>query len=480
VKTAVETLAPTKVKLTVEVTAEDLKPAIAQAYKEISGQVNVPGFRKGHVPPRVIDRRFGRAMVLEEAVNHGLNDWYRAALDEHQVNPMDTPELEMTKGPEAADAEPSLEFTATVEIRPTIDLPDLATVTLEVEPATVTEQDVDQQLEHLRERFATLKAVDRPAVDGDYVTIDLKAQIGDEEIDSVSGVSYQVGSGQMLDGMDEALEGLSANEETTFETELAGGSHQGETALVTITPTAVKERELPEVTDEWVQEASEFDTIDELRADLTAKATQEKTRAQVYKAQDALIDHLLGTLDFEAPAGVVLKDADRRLEQVGKLDDDEARQEFLADSAKAVRTQLLMDALVEKLEVKANQGELLNFLFQTAQSFGMDAGQFIQTAEQTGELPHFYAELVRNKAAVKALRAAQVVDTDGQVVDIAKLLGPEETQDLGEDLAELDHDGDADRAVAQAGAIDEIEIDLDALELAEEDQDEDDEDDEDE
>ncbi|MDR1798805.1 MAG: trigger factor [Bifidobacteriaceae bacterium] len=462
---AVKNLEPTKVELTIDVSWEDLKPAVDAAYKEIAGQINVPGFRKGKVPARIIDQRIGRGVVLEHAIEDGLNGWYRQALEEHKLAPMEQAQVDMAKAADPKEAEPSFTFTATVEVRPEIKLPKLGGISVTVDPAAVTEADVDAQLDSLRERFAALKTVDRPAKPGDYVTLDLQAQIDDEEIDSVSGVSYLIGSGDMLEGLDEALEGLSAGETTTFEAPLAGGTHAGEIALVTVTPQAVKERELPPADDDFAQLASEFDTIEELRGDLKKVAAQVKQRGQVVQAQDKLIDHLLETLDFQAPSGVVAKDAARRLERDGKADDEAAKAEYLVDSTKAVRTQLLVDQLVEDLDVKANQGELLSFLFQTAQQYGIDPAQFIQTAEQAGELPHFYAELVRNKASAVALRQITVKDTDGQTVDIEALLGPE-TEEGQEAPADAPKPAPAKKtrrkAAPAAPVIESLEIDIDA------------------
>jgi trigger factor len=472
VKSAVETLEPTKIKLTVEVSAEDFKPAIDKAYKEIAGEITVPGFRKGKVPARIIDQRMGREVVLDQALNDSLNGWYSAAMEEHDLHPMGRADVDLAEAPDVKAAEPSLTFTAVVEIRPEITIPDLSEITVTVDSAEVSDTDVDERLDSLRERFATLKGVDRPAENGDFVSMDLKAEIGDEEIDSVSGVSYQIGEGNMLDGLDEALTGLSAGETTTFEAPLAGGEHAGETALVTVTAESVKERELPEVDDDFAQLASEFDTVDELKADLRVQVGQDKERNQVFQAQDALITQLLDTLDFPAPPGVVAEDAETRLERAGKSDDEEAKKEYTEDSVKAVRTQLLMDALVDAQEVTANQGELLNFLFQTAQQYGMDPGQFIQTADSSGELPHFYAELVRNKAAVAALRKITVKDSDGAVVDVATRLGPEVQGDLGMDLDAEDGDMLTDDDLAAATGIEEVLIDLDSVDMEDDDSEE--------
>jgi trigger factor len=464
VKSAVESLEPTKVKLTIEIEPDDLKPALDRAYKEISGQISVPGFRPGRVPRRIIDNRIGRGVVIEQAINDALSDWYREALREHELSPMGQADVDVTRKPDPVAAEPDLEITATVEIRPEIKIPDLGNVKVVVDSAEPSEEKIQEMLDDLRERFASLKPVDRPAGDGDYVTIDIKAEIEGEEVDSVSGVSYKIGSNTMLDGLDEALDGLSPGEETTFNAPMAGGERKGQEGLVTVKLESVKDRELPPADDEFALMASEFDTIDELREDLKRLAGQLAERDQVIQAQDRLVDHLLETLDFPAPPGVVQKDVDARIERAGKDSEDEAVvAEFKADAVKAIRTQLLMDALVDLIKPTATNNELIGFVARTAQGYGMDPAAFAKAATDAGELPHFAAELLRNKAAVEALRQITVEDADGQPVDLKSRLTRPVEQALGDDLAE--HDGDAaiDQSVVDEALVEEVAIDLESL-----------------
>ncbi|MDR1635063.1 MAG: trigger factor [Bifidobacteriaceae bacterium] len=463
-KSAVESLEPTKVKLTVEVEPDDLKPALERAYKEIAGQISVPGFRPGKVPTRIIDRRVGRGAVIQQAINDSLSDWYRDALKEHDLQPMTQAEIDLSREPDPVAADPDFEFTATVEIRPEIVIPDLTKVKVQVDQAKAGDDEVEKLLDALRERFASLKTVDRPARDGDFVTIDLTAEIGGEQIDSVSGISYQIGAGNMLDGLDEALDGLSAEEVTTFASPLAGGERAGEEALVTVKLDAVKERELPPADDEFAELASEFDTIEELRADLRGEADQMAERNQVVQAQDRLIDHLLETLDFEAPPGVVAKDVEARLERDGKDQDDQAvADEYKADSIKTIRTELLMDALVAHFEVKADQRELVRFMAPMAIRYGIDPAEFLNAAVNSGELPHFYAELLRNKAAVEALGQIAVEDAEGAAVDVKSRLTAPVVDQLGDDLADRDGDLATDADVASDALVEEVDIDLEAL-----------------
>ncbi|GGM42739.1 trigger factor [Promicromonospora citrea] len=448
-KSAVETLEPTKVKLTVEVDYDELKPSIEHAYQHIAEQVTVPGFRKGKVPPRIIDQRVGWAAVIEHAVNDGLSGFYRDALGETDLRPLAQPEVDVTEIPAKA-GEGQLKFTAEVEVRPEIELPELTDVDLTVESTTVTDEDVNERLEALRERFGTLVGVDRPAADGDYVVIDLKAVIGDEEVDSVSGVSYQIGSGNMLEGLDEALTGLSAGETTTFKAPLAGGEHEGEDADVTVTATSVKQRDLPEVDDDFAQLASEFDTIDELKEDLKTQVAGIKTSNQAVTARDALMEKLLESVEVPVPTGVVEAEVHRHLESENRLDDDTHREEVREDATKAIKNQILLDTLAEKLKVQVSQGELVEYLVSASQQYGMEPGEFIKTLEQGGQIPAMVGEVARSKALAVALRQIEVKDSEGNVVDLSEFIGSDEADEaqaaLADAVAQAQESADAEEA----------------------------------
>ncbi|MFD6526984.1 MULTISPECIES: trigger factor [unclassified Isoptericola] len=448
-KSAVETLEPTKVKLTVEVEYDELKPSIDHAYKHIAEQVNIPGFRKGKVPPRIIDQRVGWGAVVEHAVNDALSGFYRDAVTSESLRPLGQPEVEVTEIPAAA-GEGQLAFTAEVEVRPEITLPELSGIEITVDSTEVTDEDVTERLDALRERFGTLVGVDRPAAEGDYVVIDLKAVIGDEEIDSVSGVSYQIGAGNMLEGLDEALTGLSTDETTTFATKLAGGEHEGEEAQVTVTATAVKERDLPTPDDDFAQLASEFDTLEELTADLREQVASIKTSNQAVAARDLLLEKLLEAVEVPVPSGAVEAEVHRHLESENRLEDDEHRAEVTEDATKALTNQILLDTLAEQLEVQVGQGELVEYLVQASQQYGMDPNQFISSLDQGGQIPAMVGEVARSKALAVALREIEVKDSDGNVVDLTEFIGTEE-----EDAAAAEVEGATDTEAAPAEASDD-------------------------
>ena len=390
-KSDLETLNPTRVKLTVEVPFEELKPSLDAAYKKIAGQVNIPGFRKGRVPPRVIDQRFGRSMVLDEAVNEALPRFYGQAVEENSIKVLGQPEVDVT----TFDDGEKLIFTAEVDVRPEFEVPDYRGIEVTVDDAEVTDTEVDEQLDGLRDRFATLTGVERPAADGDFVSIDLAATVDGESVDDLTakGLSYQVGQGSLLDGLDDASAGLSAGESKEFATALVGGDHAGKQAQVTVTVQSVKERELPPLDDDFAQTASEFDTLDELRDDLRTRLDAMKKMQQGVQARDRTLEALLALVDFPLPEGVVKAEIDGRnhslqhqLDAAGMSKEDflaaegQTQEEFDADIDKRTRealsAQFVLDKVVEKEQLSVNEQELTEHIIRSASRYGMGPDKF--------------------------------------------------------------------------------------------------------
>jgi trigger factor len=440
VKSAVETLNPTRVKLTVEVPFEELKPSLDAAYKTIGSQIQVPGFRKGKVPSRIIDQRVGRGAVLQEAVNDALPQFYGQAVEENKVRPIGQPDVDVTDVP-AEDGQ-DLKFTVEVDVRPEVTLPeDFSGITVEVDEAQASDADVEERLTSLRERFGTLKGVERAVEQGDFVSIDLDARIGEDEIDSVKGVSYEVGSANMLDGMDEALVGMTAGETKSFTAPLAGGDREGEDADVVVTVQSVKVRELPELDDDFAQLASEFDTLEELRADVAQQAERAKKFEQGVQARDKVLEHLLESVEIPVPDGVVEAEVHAHLEGEDRLEDDEHRAEVDANTRQALKAQFLLDAIVEKEDVQVEQPELIEYLVMSAQQYGMDPNQFAQTIDQNGQIPSMVAEVARRKALATVLEKAKVIDTAGNVVDLNEVTATDvASQTVDADEAETLHE----------------------------------------
>ena len=454
-KISVRNLEPTKVKLTVTVEPEELNPYLDAARKEIAKQVNVPGFRKGHVPGKIIDQRIGFAAVAGEAVNDAVPELYSKALDEKKIRPMAQPEFDVQDVPQSANDETKLKFTATVERRPDIELPEIDGLEIAISKPEVKDEDVDKRLEALRQRFGTLVGVDRPAAKGDFANIDLTAEIDGETVDSQEGVSYELGSNTMLDGLDEALDGLSAGEETTFEGTLEAGEHEGQKATVKVKVNSVKAEELPELNDEFASEASEFDTLDELKADIRKAAAQDAEGRQATEARDAFIAKLQEGLEIPVPKGVKANMVAEQLKGMTP-DPEKATKEQKAQAEETVekelRDQMVLDALAEKLDIQVSQSDVFNFLASIAQQYGMDPNNFIQAIIKNGQLGSAVQEVGRSKGLLAGMRAVKFT-ADGEVVDLSAFLG---------EAAEDEESESVEAASAAAAVADELSAKDDA------------------
>ncbi|MBW3087419.1 trigger factor [Bifidobacterium sp. 82T24] len=428
-KISVRNLEPTKVRLTVTVDPAEFDPYLDAARKEIGKQVNVPGFRKGHVPGKIIDQRIGFGAVAGEAVNSAVPELYSKAAEEKELRPMDQPKFDIKEMPESAKDDTKLKFTAEVEVRPKFDLPELEGLSIEVAKPAVTDEDVEKRLENLRQRFGTLVGVDRPAAKGDFANIDLDAQIDGESVDSQEGVSYELGSGTMLDGMDEALDGLSAGEETTFESTLEGGDHAGEKAQIKVKVNSVKSEELPELNDDFAQDASEFDTLDELKADIRKQCERDAEGRQANDARDAFIAKLQESVEIPVPKGIKANLVSERIKQMTPDPESataDQKKEAEAAAEKELRDQITLDALAEKMDVKVSQNDVMQFLSSIAQQYGMDPNRFISSIVQNGQIGSAVQEVGRSKGLLAGMRAVSFVDPEGNALDLSQFLGEEE------------------------------------------------------
>jgi len=437
VTSTVEKLSPTRVKLHITVTPDELKPSIAHAYEHIAQDVQIPGFRKGKVPAPIIDQRIGRGAVIEHAVSEGLDGFYREAVTANELRIVGRPSAEVIDWPSDKDFSGDLKVEVEVDVRPEFDLPELSDITIEVDKVETDDAAVDAELDRLRGRFGTLVTVDRPAAKGDFVELDLVATIDGAEIDRAEGVSYEVGSGELLEGIDEAVESLTAGEDTTFRSKLVGGDHAGEEAEVSVTVKSVKERELAEADDEFAQMASEFDTIAELRESIAGRIAEQSVFVQGAAARDKLVDALLAKVEIPVPAQLVEDEVHQHLESEGRLEDDVHRAEVTEASEKQFRTQMILDKLAESSNVQVSQEELTQYLIQSAAQYGMAPQEFVDALQQGNQLPLMVGEVARNKALAIALGKVKVVDTDGAPVDLTGFAAVEdEADDQGEAEAE--------------------------------------------
>jgi trigger factor len=453
VKSVVETLNPTRVRLAVEVSFTELEPNIKSAYKRISSQVNIPGFRKGKVPPLAIDQFVGRPVVLEEAINDAIPKLYGEAVRENELQPLGQPELDVSELNDGED----LKFTAEVAIRPKIELPEWEGLEVQVDDLEVSDDDVRERMDALRARFGTLVGVDRAAADGDFVQIDLNATKDGEPIEGgqATGVSYQIGKGGMVEGLDEAVTGLSAGESATFQTELVG-THEGEEVDCEVTVTAVKEQQLPELDDEFAQLASEFDTLEELEADLREQATREARITQATEARNKVLDALIEKAgEVPVPDEIVAAQVEQHFSD-GHGDDDH-RSEFEEQFRKSLVQQFVLDELVKSEEIEVSQEELTSYVVQQAMQRGVDPNQLAQRLVESGELSSAVADVRRGKALANVVEKANVVDASGRPVELERLL---------EDGALADDDEAGDAVTADVGSVEFAELD-DAAETSE-------------
>jgi trigger factor len=444
-KSTVEQVSPTRVKINVEVPFDELKPNFERAYRKIAQQVRIPGFRPGKAPARVLESRIGRAPVLDEVVNEVIPAKYLEAVRAGELRTLGSPEFEVTK---IEDRE-VLEFTAEVDIRPEITLPDFSGLTVSVDDVELTDAEVDEQLDELRARFGTLTGVERPAENGDFVSIDLSATVDGAEVEeaSTTGLSYEIGSGQLVDGIDEAIIGANAGETKTFVTKLVAGEFTGQDADVKVTVQSVKQRELPEADDEFAQLASEFDTIDELKADLRKRLSDVKKMQQGVQARDKILESLLADTEVPIPEKVLEGEIEnRKHDAIHQFDHDEAAfaqaleaegktvEQFDADvreeSEKAVRTQLLLDTIADNEKTSVNDGELTERIIYQAQRFGVSPDEYVQRAQQSGQLTAIFADVRRGKALASVVRRATVLDASGAAVDLDALFGAEEPAEV--------------------------------------------------
>ncbi len=451
VNSTVEKLSPTRVKLHITVSPDELKPSIKHAYEHIAQDVQIPGFRKGKVPAPIIDQRIGRVAVLEHAVSEGLDNFYREAVSAHELRVLGRPSAEVTEWPNEKDFSGDLEVEVEVDVRPEFDLPAFEGTTVEVEAIEVDEAAIDEELDRLRGRFGTLVTVDRPASTGDFVELDLVATIDGAEIDRAEGVSYEVGSGELLEGIDEAIDSLTAGEDTTFRSKLVGGDHAGDEAEVSVSVKAVKERELPEADDDFAQIASEFDTIGELRDSLKERVAQQGAFTQGSAARDKLIEVLLEKVEIPVPPQLIEDEVHNHLEGEGRLEDDVHRAEVAEASEKQFKTQMLLDKIAESVDVQVSQDELTQYLVQSAAQYGMAPQDFVNALQEGNQLPAIIGEVARNKALAVALGKVTVVDTNGNPVDLSGFVAVEDEEEVVEEAEEI-----AD-AAADAEAVIEAE-----------------------
>ena len=417
-KSAVETISPTRVRISIDVDFNDLEPHVKRAYQSISERIVIPGFRKGKVPRAMIDQRVGRGAVLDEAINNALPDFYTKAARENDVLVVGRPSVDIK---ELKDNE-LVKFEVEVDIRPEIKLPDFSKIEINVDDVAVTDKDVEEQVEALRIRFGTLTTVEKDAASGDFVSIDLVARVDGKDVEggSANGISYEVGSNRMIDGLDAALDGMKVNETRKFNAPLVG-MKEGEEGEVEVTLKAVKKRELPELNDEFAKLASEFETLKELEADVRERLKRLKAMEQGAQARDNLLKHLLDSVEIPVPENLVKDEVHDHLEKENRLEDETHRAEVTEEITRSVRGDFLLDAIVKAEEVQVSEAELTEYLIRTAARYQMTPDQFAQQITQAGQVATLMAEVARTKGLAIVLERVKVKDASGNAVDLSAL-----------------------------------------------------------
>jgi trigger factor len=457
VKSTVETLGPTRVRLAIEVPFAELEPSLRKAYQQIGSQVSIPGFRKGRVPTAVIDQRIGRGTILSEAVQEAIPEQIIAAVREHSVRTLGRPAVEIT---EFADGQP-LRFTAELDVRPEIILPDLDSIQVTVDAVEVGDEDIDAQVEGLRLRFATLRTVERAAQRGDFVQIDLSATVDGEEVQggTATNLSHEVGSNQLLPNLDDTIEGMSAGESAHFTTALVAGEFAGRDADVSVTVRSVRERDLPELDDDFAGLASEFDTLAELREDIAGRLRRVRRVEQLYAARDRAMEALVGAADVPAPDGVVRDDVQSRKESIVEQLDrmgatmeeyleaegksaDELDAELTTAAEQAVRVQLLLDAYADAEEIGVSDDEFGHEIVHRAQRAGVPPQQYYDQLVRAGVAASVFSDVRRGKALAAVLERVTIHDTNGDQVSLEELRGAGADKPDDDDHDHHDHDHD--------------------------------------
>jgi trigger factor len=470
VKSTIEELGPTRVRMAIEVPWGDLDHAFGEVYKELGKQVRVPGFRPGKVPNRVLDQRIGRPVVLEQVVQHAIPEVYSEVVRENQVRVLGQPDIEVTR----LDDNDTLAFTAEVDVAPQLELPSLENLAVTVDDVEVTDEEIDQQVDVMRERFGMLTGVERPAEDGDFVSIDLEATLDGEVLEdgSTTGMSYEVGSGNLMAGLDEAVRGLSAEESKTFTTALLSGPNAGQDAEVTVTVRSVKTKDLPELDDDFAQTASEFDTLAELREDVRTRLARTKGLSQGAQARDKIVEHLIEVVDVPMPENLVEREIEWRnrafeqeLQQAGmdwdsflQMSGGQSREDYDADQRtnveQAVKTQFILDAIADAREVTVDNDDLSAQIMAQAQRSRMSPEQYAQQLQQGGNIAEFVADVRRTKTLAQLLEEATITDASGNVVDL-EALRPQTVRpatpaaEASEDTTEATTEDAADEAVSE-------------------------------
>jgi trigger factor len=447
-KATVEPLEGNKVKLSVEVEEPEFDKAVDAALRKVAREVRIPGFRPGKAPRKLIEARMGREGVRQEALREALPEYYAEALRQTEVDAIAPPEIDITSGQD----EGPLAFDAVVEVRPQVNLVGYQGLQVTVPSPTITDEELQKQIDRLRTPFGELKEVDRPIQDGDHVTIDLK---GEREGEPVPGLSaedylYEVGSESLVPGADDQLRGASKGSELEFDSPFGEVDGEEQSVKITLTVKDVKEMILPEVTDEWAGEASEFETVAELEADLRKRMGMVKKVQANMAVRDEAVKALAELVEDDVPEPLVNSEMERRLHDLAhRLEAQGATiQQYLeatgqgqnqlvddlrATATDAVKADLALRALAEAESLEVSDDDLELELAQLADRMQQPAGAVRAQLEAADQMPAVRSDIRKAKALEWLMEHVEIVDEEGKAIDRADLQpDPVETDESDE------------------------------------------------
>jgi trigger factor len=461
--TSVEPLEDNKVRLHVSIPAEDFERAIDAAFRKLAREVKMPGFRPGKAPRKLLEARLGTEMARDQALRDSLPEYYAEAVVAEDVDVIAPPEIDITAGEEEGD----VEFDAVVEVRPVFTVDGHDKLRIEIEPPDVDDEDVSRQVDMLRDRFADLADSEAPLTDGDFAEVDIKGFVDDESVEGLTATDYlyEVGSGIVVPQLDEELHGKRPGDILKFDAELPErfGDRAGEEVAFQVLVKEAKKKVLPELTDEWVSEVSEFDTVEALQEDVRTRLVM-YARVQASMAmREKIFEAAAGLMPEDVPKTLVDSEMERRLHDLAhRLEEQGLRmtipqylaatgqdqQEFVdgvrVGATEAVRADLALRAVITQEEISATDEEVDAEVERIAQQMDEKPAKVRKDLERRGVIEAVRSDIARGKALAFLMDHAEVVDADGNTVDLS-LPQPEGTEpEEPEEAAGSDSDGPVD------------------------------------
>jgi trigger factor len=438
VRTSVEPLDGNRVKLSIEVDEVEFDKALDAAFRKLAQQMRVPGFRPGKAPRRLIEARYGPQVARQEALREALPEYYEQALRENDITPVAAPEIDITAGQE----EGPVVFDAVVEVMPAVSVAGYEGLRVVLPSIEVDEREVEKQVDKLREQFGELQPVSRPARDGDHVSMDRKVTRHDQVLLAAEDELYEVGKGTIAEQLDRELRGKRAGDilrfNASFRDESGGEGEEAGEATFTVLVKEVRETVLPEVTDEWASEASEFETVAELREDIRRRMDAVKRLQAALQVRDKVVEALVELVDEDMPEALVAREVERRVENLAhRLSHQgatiaqyleatgQSEQELVAglqaEAVAALKADLALQAVAEQEAIEVTDEEVEAEIVEMAQRRDEKPAALRRRLQNEGELPAVRSGLRKTKALEWLVERTEYVDEDGRVIDRSEL-----------------------------------------------------------